>query len=103
MFGSRYADRAIALPASKELPPPIAITPSQLLLLNISQPRRHSISVGFGENSENRKELRLSSFRFLIICFINPHLDVSESDTINGLEMPKDIAILESCSIFPGP
>ena len=76
----------MALPTSNALPPPIAITLSQLLFLNTSTPSSTFSPVGFPEKLEKIHNLNFFSKSF-IKFFINSKSIKSLSVTNNGFKV----------------
>ena len=76
----------MALPTSSALPPPIAITLSQLLFLNTSTPSSTFSPVGFPEKFEKIHNLNFFS-KLFTKSFINSKLINSLSVTNNGFKV----------------
>ena len=77
--------KAIAFPTSRALPPPIAMTPSQLFFLNSFTPSSTFSPIGLPVKFEKTFKL-LKIFKFsLIIFFIKDKFTKSLSVTNNGL------------------
>ena len=80
---------ATALPTSRPLPPPKAITPSQLFFLKLSTPSLTLLPVGFPTTFEYNLVLIFFSFSIDKVFFTISVSAKPLSVTSNGLVIPK--------------
>ena len=100
---SLRAVRQIALPPSMALPPPMAMTASWPPDRNAALPAAISVSLGFGEISENRPAFMPAAARIDIRPETNGSPALPLSVTTSGARMPSPAHCTPISASRPGP